>query len=146
MKTRTLLLLSVTCGLAILLAGTIQLVRLAGQAESATLGIGDTGNAGDAVIVVDAYAEDATQATVTVTLSWKGANDAPGLDGFGLANVAKVAPVDASEGAGSGDAACTAFTAEPVQCTLTFSTEGFEGPSRQLVFRRAEEQVRWKLK
>lgn len=139
MKTRTLLLLAVTCGLAILVAGTLQLLRLAGQQETTTLGVGDTGRAGDAVIVVTDYREDATHAVVTVTLS--GVDDPEGISGFGLANVSRIAAPT-----GEGDAACTALTREEVTCTLTFSTDGFDGPSRQLVFRRAEEQVRWKLK
>ena len=143
MRTRTLLLLAVTCGLAILVAGSIQLLRLAGQAETSALGVGDTGRAGDAVIVVDGFGEDTVTATatVTVTLLWDGPDDPPGLDGFALAGVSKVATPLADEG----DRPCTGFTATEVQCTLTFSTDGFQGGSRQLLFRRAEEQVRWRL-
>ena len=139
MKTRTLLLLAVTCGLLILVAGTLQLLRLADQKESTTLGVGDRGQAGDAVVVVNEYREDATRAVVTVTLS--GVDDPEGVQDFGLANVSRIAAPT-----GEGDDACTVLTVEQVTCTLTFSTDGFDGPSRQLVFRRAEEQVRWKLK
>lgn len=145
MKTRTLLLLSVVCGLAVLLAGTIQLLRLAGQDESSTLAIGEQGQAGDAVVVVDDYSENATRAVVTVTLSGvddpDGIDGIDGFDGFALANVAAVVPPLAE-----GIEACTALTRQTTTCTLTFATEGFEGSSRQLVFRRADEQVRWKLK
>jgi hypothetical protein len=141
MRTRTLLLLAVTCGLAILVAGTIQLLRLADQAETSALGKGDTGRAGDAVIVVDDYDEDGTTAIVTVTLSWEGTDEPPGLDGFALVGVSKVATPLADEG----DRPCTGLTTAEVQCTLTFSTDGFKGGSRQLLFRRAAEQVRWRL-
>lgn len=139
MRTRTLLLLSVVCGLAILLAGTLQLLRLADQQATETLGIGERGRAGDAVVVVDDYAESATRAVVTVTIS--GVDDPDGIDGFALANVAAVVPPLAE-----GPDACTELTQAATTCTLTFATEGFEGSSRQLVFRRAAEQVRWKLK
>ena len=37
MRTKTLLLLAIGCGLVILLAGGIQLLRVGGQEESATL-------------------------------------------------------------------------------------------------------------
>lgn len=138
MKTRTLLLLSVVCGLAVLLAGTLQLLRLADQKASETLAIGEEGRAGDAVVVVDDYSENATRAVVTVTVS--GVDDPDGIEGFVLANVAAVVPPLAE-----GTEACTALTRQTTTCTLTFATEGFEGSSRQLVFRRAAEQVRWKL-
>ena len=45
MRTRTLLLLAVTCGLAILVAGTVQLLRLAGQETETILAVGDAGTA-----------------------------------------------------------------------------------------------------
>jgi len=138
MKTRPLLLLSVVCGLAVLLAGTLQLLRLADQKASETLAIGEEGRAGDAVVVVDDYSENATRAVVTVTVS--GVDDPDGIEGFVLANVAAVVPPLAE-----GTEACTALTRQTTTCTLTFATEGFEGSSRQLVFRRAAEQVRWKL-
>ena len=53
MKTRTLLLLSVGCGLAILVAGMVLVLQLAGQpAPAAPLAIGATGQAGDLVVTV----------------------------------------------------------------------------------------------
>ncbi|MGA0894824.1 MAG: hypothetical protein ACO3S5_09365, partial [Ilumatobacteraceae bacterium] len=82
MRTRTLLLLSVACGLAILLAGGAQLLRITGGKPSTALGIGDEGRAGDAVVVVNGYEEGVATAIVTVELS--GVDDADGLDGFSL--------------------------------------------------------------
>jgi hypothetical protein len=139
MRTRTLLLLAVTCGLMILVAGTVQLLRLAGQHNTTILEVGSTGHAGDAVVTVTGFDEHDGTAVVSVTLS--GVDDPAGLDGFALAGVSKVA-VPAPDGSAT---ACTGFTVAAVECTLTFSTDGFEGGSRQLLFRRAEEQVRWKL-
>ena len=140
MRTRTLLLLAVTCGLAILLAGGIQLLRIANQEQNTALGVGDKGSAGDAVIVVERIAEDGGVLTVTVTLS--GVDDANGLDGFTLVGVPK--PVDAVQASDASDA-CTGFTVAPVTCTLTFPTAAFTTKDRQLLFIRAEEQVRWRL-
>ena len=139
MRTRTLLLLAVTCGLVILVAGTIQLLRLAGQDTTTILEVGDKGRAGDAVVVVSGFSENGEPAVVTVLLS--GVADPAGLEGFALAGVSKVSVPLPDEGAQP----CREFTVAEVECTLTFSTAGFEGGSRQLLFRRAAEQVRWRL-
>ncbi len=139
MRTRTLLLLAVTCGLMILVAGTIQLLRLAGQETSTALGKGDKGTAGDAAVVVDDFREAGNVLTVTITIS--GVDDPDGLDGFTLVGVPKPVNPAASDGA----TACTGFTVAPVTCTISFPTDAFTTQDRQLLFRRAEEQVRWKL-
>jgi hypothetical protein len=139
MRTRTLLLLAVTCGLAILVAGTVQLLRLAGQETAPVLAIGQRGAAGDAkVLVVDPIDERDGVATVTVTLS--GVDDPAGLDGFTL-----VGPGRAERPNQRGESACEGFTVAPVTCTLTFPTAAMEGNDRVLVFHRAAETVRWKL-
>lgn len=138
MRTRTLLLLAVSCGLAILVAGTIQLLRLAGQETETILAVGDTGAAGDARVRVDGYSEVDGVATVTVTLS--GVDDPDGLEGFTLVGPgATVAPNQ------RGDEACAGFTVEPVSCTLTFGVAEVQEGDRLLVFHRAAESARWKL-
>lgn len=140
MRTRTLLLLAVTCGLAILLAGGIQLLRLANQKPpAAPLAVGATGTAGDAVVTVVSVGTVGDTFVVTVDLS--GVDDADGLDGFTLVGVDKVVkplPVDGPE-------ACTGFTVEHVQCTIAFPDTDFPTVDRQLLFERAEDRVRWKL-
>lgn len=141
MRTRTLLLWAVTCGLAILLAGGIQLFRLANQ-ESTTvpLSVGATGSAGDAIVtVVDV---DVTDTALVVTVTLGGVDDADGLDGFSLvAPNTRIAP----DPEGSVETACTGFTVAEVTCTLSFPSEGLTGSDRQLLLIRAEDQVRWKL-
>jgi len=82
MRTRTLLMLSIACGLAILLAGGIQLLRIANQEPATALTIGGTGQAGDAVVVVTGFGEHDDFAIVDVTLS--GVDDPDGLSGFRL--------------------------------------------------------------
>ena len=141
MRTRTLLLLAVTCGLAILLAGGLQLFRLSIQETPAPpLAVGATGSAGDAKVTVEDVATTGSALVVTVTLA--GVDDADGLGGFSLvAPNSRVAPDTESTVRG----ACTGFTVVEVTCTLSFPTTGLTGTDRQLLLIRAEDQVRWKL-
>jgi hypothetical protein len=141
MKTRTLLLLAVTCGLAILLAGGIQLLRLSNQeTPNPPLAIGQSGSAGDVTVTVDAV--DVSDSEFVVTLTIEGVDDARGLDGFSLvAPNTRVAPLVVADD----PAACSGFTIERVTCTISFPSEGLTGTARQLLLIRAEDQVRWKL-
>ena len=138
MRTRTLLLLAVSCGLAILLAGGFQLLRLANQTTSVALLVGASGSAGDALVKVVDFHEANGVAMLTVTIS--GVDDPQGLDGFRLQTVDALRPPNQRA-----DSACRGFTVAPVTCTLVFVTADAKGASRQLIFRRAEQQVRWKL-
>lgn len=136
MRTRTLLLLSVACGLAILLAGGLQLFRIAGNEPSTALAIGDTGTAGDAVVVVDGYSEVGGLAVVTVTVS--GVDDADGIDGFRLR-----APNDLV--APGPDSTCGGLTIETTTCDLVFPAATLEATDRQLVLQRGEDRLVWNL-
>jgi hypothetical protein len=135
-KTRTLLLLAVTCGLAILVAGTLQLLRVADQtSSSALLAPGSTGKAGDARVVLVAVQADA--ATVTATIDVSGVDDAAGIAGFTM-----VAPEEPRAVTGG---TCRALTVAPQRCTLVFDNSGLRSATRQLLLRRAGEQLRWLL-
>lgn len=138
MKTRTLLLLAVTCGLAILVAGTVQLLRLANQDKATVLSVGESATAGDARVEVVGFDEADGFAVVEVSLS--GVDDADGLSGFTLVGAGAV-----SAPTGDGDEACIGFTVEAVSCTLTFPTTEMQTADRLLVFTRADQTVRWKL-
>ena len=138
MRTRTLLLLAVTCGLAILLAGGFQLLRLSNQHTQTALLIGGSGTAGDATVKVVDFHEAQGVAVVTVTL--RGVDDPNGLDGFRLQTVNELLAPNQRDAT-----ACAGITVAPVTCTLTFGTADAKGASRQLIFRRAEQQVRWRL-
>lgn len=136
MRTRTLLILAVTCGLAILIAGGLQLLRIANQdTPEPPLSIGDTAQLGDAVVTVESY--EATGEAIVVTLTLSGVDDADGLDGFTLIAPGKAVSAEPS--------ACLGFTVAPVTCVLTFPAVGLEGSDRQLLFQRAAEHVRWRL-
>lgn len=142
MRTRTLLLLAVACGLAILLAGSIQLLRLTGDgAGSDDLGVGDRAVAGDLRVTVERAAE--SDGVMRIALRLSGVDDPGGLDGFRLvvpgAALVPLAPADAGEGA------CVALTVAEQRCTLVFETVATEGSARVLLLRRGEDQQRWTL-
>jgi hypothetical protein len=135
-KTRTLLLLAVGCGLAILVAGSIALLRTAGQKNSTTLvAIGATGRAGDATVAVDAVDVQPDVVTVTVTLG--GVDDADGLDGFTMVAAQSTREVEGGT--------CAGFTTTATQCTLTFANTDLDGSTRVLLFDRADDRLRWTL-
>ena len=143
MKTRTLLLLAVACGVAILAAGVVQLLRLAGQDEPARpAAIGEEVTVGDLTVVVDGYREDAGRVDVAVEIG--GVDDADAADGFHLVVPGRpLAPV-AREAVG-GSAPCAGSTVERRACTLSFDLPDEPGTTRVLLLRRGDEQVRWEL-
>jgi len=139
MRTRTLLLLAVTCGLAILVAGTLQLLRLKGQETGSVLAVGEAGTAGDAKVTL--LNADVSDDMVVLKVVLSGVDDPLGTKGFTLVGPDKtVAPNS------TGDDACNGFTVAPVTCTLSFGTATMPAGNRLLVFQRAEETVRWKVR
>ncbi len=146
MKTRTLLILAVTCGLAILVAGALLLLRLANQDEPhPALSIGESAQLGDAVVTVNDY--EATDEAIIVTVTLSGVDDPDGVNGFTLIAPGEAISADTpSQATGSaGLPLCSGFTVEPVKCILRFTAAGLEGTDRQLFFQRAAESVRWRL-
>lgn len=143
MRTRTLLLLAIGCGLAILLAGGIQLLRLSGDQTSSTpqLKIGQTGSAGDLRITVVDAAE--TDGLMRVGVRLSGVDDAAGLDDFRLVVNGKL--LEPLRPAQAGDGACAELTTKEQTCALVFGTAGVDGTARVLLLRRGEDQLRWVL-
>jgi hypothetical protein len=136
MRTRTLLLLAIGCGLVILLAGGIQLLRVGGQRQTAKLlGVGELGKAGDASVELLSSTIRPSELVAVVRVG--GVDDPRGLDGFTLVGPGKVLAVTSST--------CDGIAVDPDDCELTFTTSDMEGTSRQLIFRRADEQLRWVL-
>ncbi len=136
MRTRTLLLLAIGCGLAILLAGGIQLLRVGGQQQSTKLlTTGEPGKAGD--VTVTLVSSSAADSTFDAVVRIGGTDDPEGLNGFTLVGPGKVLSVTSST--------CSGITVAPVDCSLTFATSGMAGTSRQLIFHRADQQLRWVL-
>ncbi len=66
-----------------------------------------------------------------------GIDDPNGLAGFTLVGPGKVVAVSSST--------CDGITVASADCALTFATGGMSGTARQLIFRRADEQLRWVL-
>lgn len=136
MRTRTLLLLAIACGLVILLAGGIQLLRVGGQEQTAKLlDAGEPGKAGDAT--VELVSSSASGSHLVVVVRVGGVADLDGLDGFTLVAPGKVVAV--------GSSTCAGIAVAETDCSLTFDTTGMPGTSRQLIFHRADAQLRWVL-
>ncbi|MEY2583346.1 MAG: hypothetical protein QOE09_3195 [Ilumatobacteraceae bacterium] len=136
MRTRTLLLLAIGCGLVILLAGGIQLLRVGGQQQSAKLlKAGEPANAGD--VTVELVSSSLRDGNLVAVVRIGGVDDSRGLDGFTLVGPGKVLSVASAD--------CTGIAIAPVDCALTFTTTGMKGTSRQLIFHRADAQLRWVL-
>jgi hypothetical protein len=143
MRTRTLLILAVVCGLAILLAGSIQFFRLAGGDDEAAenLRIGQSAETGDLdVTVVDAVEQDGL---MRVTVRLAGVDDPSGLNNFQLiVSGSRIEPLTAAQ-AGSG--ACETFTVAEQTCDLVFGTATSAGEARVLLLIRGEDRARWDL-
>jgi hypothetical protein len=144
MRTRTLLLLAVVCGLVILVAGSLQLLRVIGDTDTPAgdLAVGDSARAGDLdVTVLDA---DEADGLLRVNLRLEGVDDPAGLDGFRLIVSGELlAPLTAEQ---AGDGACTSLTVEAQTCDLVFGTAEANGDVRVLLVRRGEDQHRWNLR
>ena len=83
MRTRTLLLLAVVCGLAILIAGVVQLLRVAGQDDPPrAVAIGEPVRVGDMRVTVEGVSERSGSVLVDVELG--GVDDPDGAEGFTL--------------------------------------------------------------
>jgi hypothetical protein len=138
-KTRTLLLLAVGCGLAILVAGVVFLLQLAAEDEPVFLGVGGSALVGDLTVTVDGYDETPDAAVVTVTMS--GVDDPDGIDSFHLT-------VPQNRLSPSGDAVdgCRELTVAEQTCTLTFALADVAGGSRVFEVERGDSQALWELR
>jgi hypothetical protein len=140
-RTRTLLLLAIVCGLAILVAGVVQLLRVAGQEDPPVAAtVGEPVRVGDLTVTVVDYSE--AGATAEVTIETSGVDDPDGTQGFVL-----VTPGEAFEASGGDDPpACAGTTVAAQRCILTYGLgDGATGTSRVLIYRRGDEQARWEL-
>ena len=145
MRTRTLLLLAVGCGLVILVAGVVQLLRISGQDDPPRPAeVGAPVAIGDLTVTVERLDEAAGQATVVIETG--GVEDADGAGEFRL-----VVPGASLQATGATDATdaslppCVGTTVDVQRCSLTFDVGAVDGSSRVLLYRRGDEQVRWDL-
>lgn len=140
MKTRTLLLLSLACGLAIMLAGAVFLFQLSTSDDVAEpVPLGDEVVVGDMRVTVLGSTEGGGRLAVEVDIG--GVDDADGGDGFRL--IASGRPVLPSNLGDEG--ACGATTVEVSRCVVEFDTSLVDGSSRVLFYDRGDESQRWVL-
>ena len=139
MRTRTLLLLAVACGLAILAAGVVQLLRIANQDEAAAVvPIGQAVQVGDMSVTVEDVSERPGRVLVDVEIG--GVDDTNGSEAFRL-----VVPSGALLADPSAGNHCGATTVQVQPCTLAFRVDDDAGSSRVLLYQRGDERVRWDL-
>lgn len=138
MKTRTLLLLALGCGVAIMLAGAVFLFQLSTQEAAAPpVPLGEVAVAGDMDVTVEQAIEDGGVLDVTVRIG--GVDDADGANGFRL--IASGRAVGAER---DGDV-CGATTVEARTCTVRFDVSEADGSSRVLFYERGDVTLRWVL-
>jgi len=140
MKTRTLLLLALACGIAIMLAGAVFLFQLATRdAVAEPIAVGSPVEVGDMTVLVEGSSERAGELTVRIRIG--GVDDLDGTAGFHL--IASGRPVSRS----TDDAAdaCGATTVTDQECVLRFDTSTADGTSRVLFYERGDDGVRWTL-
>jgi hypothetical protein len=134
MKTRTLLLLSVVCGLAILLAGGVLLVQIVNRAEVIPPSpIAEPVRVGDMIVIVTASREVPGAHEVNIVIG--GVDDPEGSAGFRMIAAARPAPLVSD---------CGPIEIAPQPCTLVFEVSG-TGGSRQLLYERGDQSARWVL-
>lgn len=128
------MLLSVVCGLAILLAGGVLLVQLLNRSEVIEPSpIGEVVSVADMDIIVESTRELDGYREVLVRIG--GVDDAGGAEAFRMIAAARPAPLIGT---------CGATTVEPVPCLLVFEV-GAEPGSRQLIYERGDQSARWVL-
>lgn len=140
MKTRTLLLLSVAVGLAILLAGGVFLFQLSNESATVDLAaVGEAVEVGDVDVTVRAASETAALFVVDVEIG--GVDDADGLGDFRLITGGEpLAPIDAT-----GEGRCAGISVAPQRCHIDFDLSSVDEPNRVLVLVRGDQQRRWDL-
>lgn len=140
MRTRTLLVLALACGLAILLAGGVVLVQLLNRADATPpTPLGEPARVGDMVVTVTGSSERSGAIVADVEIG--GVDDPDGSSGFRLIASGREAPRRAVGSPGE----CEATSVEVISCSVAFDTSAADGVSRVLFYRRGDQQARWVL-
>jgi hypothetical protein len=139
MKTRTLLLLALGCGLMIMLAGAVFLFQLSTRDDvTAPVPIGRQASVADMQITVRGSTERGGLLDVRIVIG--GVDDPDGAAGFRLIAGGRAVPSVAST-----DGGCRATTVGGAECSLAFDLAGVDGSSRVLFYERGEDRARWVL-
>ncbi len=136
MKTRTLLLLALGCGLTIMLAGAVFLIQLTTQDDlDPATAVGEAVRVGDMDVTVDDAVESDGLLRVNVTIG--GTDDADPADEFRL--IASARQVTLAE------STCPSVDATATACQIAFDVSGADGVSRVLFYDRGDQSARWVL-
>ena len=140
MKTRTLLLLSVGCGLLILLAGGIKLFQVASdRTDVPVLALGDEALIGDMTVVVTAF--ESTPAGVEVSVEMSGVSGAAVLEGWTMLGDGELSDPSAAVAEGACDGSTLVpGNGETVRCVLRFPVVEAE---QYVAYQRGGELRRW---
>lgn len=137
MKTRTLMLLALGCGVAIMLAGAVFLFQLATQEElSEPVAVGTSVTVGDMTVSVLGPA-DADDGTLAVRIEIGGTDDEAPAENFRMIASGRPAPLVATT--------CPPTDSRPQECLVSFDVSAADGSSRVLFYERGDEQARWVL-
>lgn len=139
MKTRTLLLLSVACGLVILVAGGLKLLQVAtDRTEVPVLSTGDESRIGDMTVRVESITVGTSGTEARVAMA--GVPGATAVDGWRLLGDGEVVEPFTTVGDGVCDARTTVPDAGEVVCVVRFpSVETVQA----VAYTRAGEQRQW---
>jgi hypothetical protein len=136
MKTRTLLLLALGCGLAIMVAGAVFLFQLTTQDDVAEpVPTGQAVGIGDMTVAVLGAEESGGQLRVTVEIGGV-RDDEPAAD-FRLIASGRPALVSGTT--------CPPTGVDIQSCTVTFDVSTADGVSRVLFYERGDDRARWVL-
>ena len=138
MKTRTLLLLAVGCGLIILVAGSIKVFLIADDTSASNLTVGGSGEVNGMTVSLDSVRRTADQTLLAVSLI--GVDDPYGAQSFELGTIDGHLKPQAPH---AGDGTPCAATAKDVitRCVLAFDTTVVPGV---LIYAR-DDSLRWDI-
>lgn len=138
MKTRTLLLMALVCGVGILLAGGLMLMQLTGGNDLvAASPISQVVPVGDMRVTVAHVSE--ANGVLVVEVQIGGVDDADGAAGFRLIAAGRQAlRVPGAPG-------CESATVADQVCELRFDVASADGTSRMLFYERGDDRARWIL-
>lgn len=130
MSTRKLILTAMACGLAILIAGAVQLVRIGGGRDpgaSSLLAVGATAEVGALAVAVEGVAVVEGRAVVTVRMASTGASAGGLADGWALVDRRGVLVERAGLPASATTSSCATAQLDAggsVVCAVGFSADG----------------------
>lgn len=140
MKTRTLLLLSVACGLMILLAGGVKLFQVAtDRADVDVLSLGESAMVGDMDVTV--VSVENTDSGVIAVVEMSGVSGAEVLEGWSMLGDGELSEPSGAVADGACDASSVVPAAdEVVRCSLRFPAVDAE---QYVAYQRGGELRRW---